>query len=45
MDLTEVGWEDVDWINLAQDRGQWEAVVNMVMKLRVQIKEGDFVTS
>jgi hypothetical protein len=23
MDLVEVGWGDVDWIGLAQDRGRW----------------------
>jgi hypothetical protein len=35
MDLRETGWEIVDWIHLAQDRDQWQAVVNTVMKLRV----------
>jgi hypothetical protein len=35
MDLKEIGWEDVDWMLLAEDRGQWHAVVNMVMKLLV----------
>jgi hypothetical protein len=35
MDLTEIRWEDVDWINLAQDRDQWWAVVNTVMNLWV----------
>jgi hypothetical protein len=35
MDLREVGWGDVDWINLAQDRDRWRAVVNAVMNLRV----------
>jgi hypothetical protein len=30
-DLTEVGWENVDWMHLAQDRNQWRAVVNTVM--------------
>jgi hypothetical protein len=33
--LKEVGCEGVDWIHLAQDRIQWRAVVNTVMKLRV----------
>jgi hypothetical protein len=31
MDLGEIGWEDVDWIRLAQDRGQWPSLVNTVM--------------
>jgi hypothetical protein len=35
MDLREIGWDGVNWINLAQDRGQWQAVVNMVMNLWV----------
>jgi hypothetical protein len=35
MDLSEIGWGDVDLINLAQDRDQWRAVVNTVMKLLV----------
>jgi hypothetical protein len=35
MDPQEVGW-GVDWIGLAQDRDRWRAIVNAVMKLRVQ---------
>jgi hypothetical protein len=31
MDLVEVGWGDVDWIGLAQDRDKWRALVNAVM--------------
>jgi hypothetical protein len=35
MDLREIGWGGMDWIDLAQDRDQWRALVNTVMKLRV----------
>jgi hypothetical protein len=35
MDLREIEWDGVDWIELAQDRDQWRALVNRVMKLRV----------
>jgi hypothetical protein len=35
MDLGEVGWSDVDWIVLAQDRNRWRALVNLVLNLRV----------
>jgi hypothetical protein len=35
MDLRVVGWGDIDWINRAQDRDRWRAVVNAVMNLRV----------
>jgi hypothetical protein len=35
MDLGEVGWGDVDWIGLAQDRNRWRALVNSVLNLRV----------
>jgi hypothetical protein len=36
MDLREIRFGDVDWINLAQDRDRWRALVNTVMNLRVQ---------
>jgi hypothetical protein len=35
MDLREIGWDGMDWIELAQDREQRRALVNMVMNLRV----------
>jgi hypothetical protein len=35
MDLVEVGWSDVHWIGLAQDRDKWRALVNSVLNLRV----------
>jgi hypothetical protein len=31
MDLREISWGSVDWIELAQDRDRWRAVVNMVI--------------
>jgi hypothetical protein len=33
--LREIGWDDRDWIDLAQDKSQWRALVNTVMNLRV----------
>jgi hypothetical protein len=35
MDLREIRWNGMDWIELAQDRDQWRALVNTVMNLRV----------
>jgi hypothetical protein len=38
--LGEVGWGDVDWIGLAQDRNRWRALVNSVLNLRVPRNAG-----
>jgi hypothetical protein len=35
IDLIEIGWDGVDWIDLAQDRDHWRAIVDTVMNLRV----------
>jgi hypothetical protein len=35
MDLTEIGWGDMDWIDLAQDRDKWKTLKNKVMNLWV----------
>jgi hypothetical protein len=35
MDLMEIGWEDVECINLIQERDQWRAVVNTEMNIRI----------
>jgi hypothetical protein len=35
MDLREIGWDGVDWIDKVEDRDQWRAPVNTVLNLRV----------
>jgi hypothetical protein len=35
MDLREIGWGSVDWIQLAQDGDRWQALVNKAVNLRV----------
>jgi len=35
MGFREMAWEGAEWIHLTQDRGQWLALVNMVMNLLV----------
>jgi hypothetical protein len=40
MDLGEVGWGDVDWIGLAQDRNRWRNLVNSVLNPRVPRNSG-----
>jgi hypothetical protein len=35
MDLREIGWNAMDWIDLIYDSDQWRALVNTVKKLRV----------
>jgi hypothetical protein len=45
IDLREIGWDGVDWIDLAQARDQWRALVNTVMNLRVPYNAGKFSSS
>jgi hypothetical protein len=35
MDLRDIGWDGVEWIDMTQDRDQWRAFVNAVLNLRV----------
>jgi hypothetical protein len=39
MDLRETGIDEANWIQLAQDRVQWWACVNMMINLRVPLKK------
>jgi hypothetical protein len=45
MDLREIGWGRMDWIDLAEDRGKWRDLVNAVMKHRVSLNTGKFLNS
>jgi hypothetical protein len=40
MDLLGLGWGDVDWIGLAQDRDRWGDLVNSILNLRVPKNAG-----
>jgi hypothetical protein len=44
LDLREIGWDGVDWIDMAQDRDQWRALVNTVLNLRVPRNAGKFLS-
>jgi hypothetical protein len=35
MDLREIEWDGVDWIDMAQNREQWRALLNTLLNLRV----------
>jgi hypothetical protein len=41
--VRETGWGDMHWINLAQDRDQWKAVLNTALNLRVPYDVGKFL--
>jgi hypothetical protein len=45
MDLRKIEWDGMDWIDLAQDRDQWMALVNAVMNLRVPYNARKFLNS
>jgi hypothetical protein len=43
MDMRFGTWDGVDWIDMAQDRDQWRALVNKVLNLRVPLNAGGFL--
>ena len=45
MDLQEVGYGGIDWIDVAQDRDRWRALVNMVVNLWDPLNAGNYLTS
>ena len=45
MDLREVGWGGMDWIDVAQDTERWRALVHTVMNLRVPQNVGNFLAN
>jgi len=45
MDLQEVEYGSMDWIEVTQDNDNWRALVKAVMKLWVPLNEGNFLTS
>ena len=45
IDLKELECDVMDWIDLAQDRDGWQALVNAVTNQRVAYSAGDFLTS
>jgi hypothetical protein len=45
MGLNEIRWGGMNWIDLAEDRDKWRAVVNTVMNFRVPKNAGKFLSS
>jgi hypothetical protein len=43
MELREIDWGGMDWIDLAQDRDQWKALGNTVMNLEIRIKNWEIL--
>ena len=45
LDLRQVGWGGINWIDLAQDRDRWRALVNSVMNPLASLNAGKFLSS
>jgi hypothetical protein len=44
MDIREIGWGSMDWIDLVQWRGQWRTLVNKAINLRVKKNVAKFLS-
>jgi hypothetical protein len=44
INLREIGWDGMDWIDLVQDKDQWRAFVNTVMNIWDLLKAGKFLS-
>jgi hypothetical protein len=44
MDLSEIGWDGMGWIHLAQDKDQWSALVYTVMIIRIPYNVAKFLS-
>jgi hypothetical protein len=44
MDFKEIGWDGVDWIDMAPNRDTWRALLNTVLNLRVPQNAGKFLS-
>jgi hypothetical protein len=44
MDLGKVGWGDVDWNGLAQERNRWKALVNLIFDIQVPLNAGKLLS-
>jgi hypothetical protein len=45
IDLREIGWDGMDWIDLARDRDHWKALVNTVMHFRIPYNAVKFLST
>jgi hypothetical protein len=44
MGLRDIGWDGLDWIDMAQDKDQWKALGNTLLNFRVPQNAGKFLS-